>query len=185
MSEYGIINCWFTASCLIPYPGVVKGNNERHVSLREAVRLSLSHSVLFCRCRKGCLTHHCRCRVSKILCSSRCHKGLNNDCKNNKVSLTSPVTSDTLPAVPEYGGQYDIDGQIFTFSHTCPINTWLALIKAYVTNFPSSTEDQDLVNTFGKIFLDLLELIKADDFNQAKFKIAEDNNINANNFNIR
>ena len=29
-----------------------------------------------------------------------------------------------------------------------------------------------------------MELIKADDFNQAKFKIAEDNNINANNFNI-
>ena len=35
-----------------------------------------------------------------------------------------------------------------------------------------------------KCFSDLLELIKAGDFNQTKLEIGEDNNINASNFNI-
>ena len=82
--RYGTLKQRVTASNLMPYPGDIKcGKPDIYVPLAEAVHQLLEIPAIFCRCKKGgCKTKQCRCKTTKMLCTSRCHKGKNGNCKN-------------------------------------------------------------------------------------------------------
>ena len=108
---------------------------------------------------------------------------------NQPTPIVSPSPSNTLPlsiptintahmrpvpSLPRFGGFVTVEAQRYTFTNTCSIDTWLAILKAVqlTDQFPSLKPKK--LNT-------LYDLVCQSDYNNSKFYIAVDSRLLVNN----
>ena len=161
---YGIIEKRYTASSLMAYPGTLKIDREKRVSLTEAVRLSNMNIVVFCGCKKACQTQQCKCYNANKNCTSRCHKGKTGKCCNN-----NQRKQHVLPSVPSFGGKVTIGKRNVEFTNTCALDTWMAIIKCLLTKFPNL--QRRLITNLPPNKQAIIPLVKVGKFNEAKYKV--------------
>ena len=130
--KHGTIQGYYSTSDLVSYPGKVDiGNENNEVSLREAAKQQSVQKtdVVFCKCRKNCVSKRCPCKKNNVLCHTRCHRGYS--CRNSTFENptsdrdgSKSIASSNI-MLPSYGGKI---GNV-RFGNTCPIDNWLAMIS--------------------------------------------------------
>ena len=184
----GIIGRRFTASKLMPFPGFIRtGDPEKIVSLSRAAKYLHMANAVYCRCKKTCTSRQCKCFLSKIKCSSRCHKVENNICKNKELYSEPTVAVSAKPSCvgtalikkkhnpfPKFGGTFEFQENSLSFLNTCPVDNWFAMLKVLLINCPSFLLQK---KQFPKNFAQLIELVNKEDYSTAKFAVAVHNGI--------
>lgn len=170
LCRVGVISKMVNASSLSQYPGSVDtGPKDVRISIREAARQILNPQVTSCSCVSlPCNKIQCKCYASGVACSSRCHKANNNNCKNR-----APKEHSIIPSLPEFGGSYHVDAQTYHFLNTCPVDTWLAILRSF-------QECGSLANLPGSIN-NVYDLVRQEDYNKAKFQVGCDLKLFADN----
>lgn len=164
MCEFGVIDRHYDASNLMAYHGGVKKPKEvKSLSLREAARMFCGSSVL-CKCRTSCSSNICCCFKAKLKCSSRCHKGKNEECQN--------ILSEGV-LLPKWGGSIAYQNRMVSFSNTCSLDSWIAILKAAALQHSFILKSNLITNELRKLF----HLILANKFDQIKLDISLRNKI--------
>ncbi|XP_066922014.1 uncharacterized protein [Clytia hemisphaerica] len=159
MSEYGILNGKFTASELEKYPGQVNGLDDVKLSLNAASLKLLGKEAISCKCSTFCSNNLCVCFKNSVPCSSKCHKGMNQNCRNKELNFRFEEV-----VLPRYGGLYGSNNTIYTFTNTCPLDTWFAIFQFVEPRISSQVKS--------KRFQSLLELLSRNDFVGGRMLVA-------------
>lgn len=173
--KFGTLRGMFTASQLVPYPGVppIDGSGKE-ISLREAARLNSSHKmhIIICKCKSGCVNKNCRCKAQRSECSTRCHAG--RACLNSVSGLTVCIHEN----YPSYGGLFRANGMEVRFRNTCPVDCWLAILKALHLAKPALV-DQMVKSLSARLPLmaGTITDIKGGCYVEAKYKLAQLNGL--------
>ncbi|XP_057293463.1 uncharacterized protein LOC130622082 [Hydractinia symbiolongicarpus] len=192
LSEFGVLNCTYRAGDLEKYEGHFDINVEeaenKCISLRSASIMTNSRNITKtasrCMCHTSCLIGKCRCLKRKRTCSSKCHpeQSCNNmETKIKKIRQVEAPGNDALLA-PSFGGNVEIDGTFTTLQNTCPVDTWLALLKVVLCC--SSSMKEQTQKACGEKTKRLFDFIDQNKYLEAKLQVANDQNVKLPNYKL-
>lgn len=136
--------------------------------------------VVYCHCKiASCESGQCKCFTAKLKCSLRCHQGKGSTCKNMEISPNNPISTEPPPLIshttknassaifPKFGGCMKSEGHQYIFQNTCPVDTWLAVLKVLLLKGVINSDNA----MYPEHVKELLTLVDNSKFDEAKLHI--------------